>query len=254
MSNDANPPIPVVGGDDDDSVFGWVREALTESENALKAERGYDKIQEGIDAIMGSGDGVPGARLSNVRSNRIAKITSDLAALLTDTKAFWEYKTSNPLYDKQEDNLGKLSQNWYYNRQIDMRLSDGIRYWAVGGTSYISQHFNSSIQDIDARAEDPRDVLPVRPSGYETLQSAMGVITRREEPVNYVRGLYPEKAALITADRDGSLAQTGGGPTAQLYRSLGMDGSALIASSMFFAVSATSSPAATATCTLRPAM
>lgn len=218
-----NPPIPATASDDDRFTLGWCQEALQEGEGFLKAQQGYEEIQSGIDAIMGIGGNNPLVKLSRARSNRTAKIASDLAALLTDTKVFWEYKTENNKYDKHIELLGKRSTNWYYNRQIDMRFSDMVRYWAVAATSYAHLTYNSGIQDIDCAAEDPRDVIPIRPSGYESLQSAQGVVIRRERSVNYVRELYPDKAPLIVADRDGALQTTGAGPTQALFRSLGVD-------------------------------
>jgi len=218
-----NPPIPAIASEDDRKTLGWCQDALLEGEGFLKAQSGYDEIQSGMDAIMGIQTNNPLIKLSRARSNRTAKIASDLAALLTDTKVFWEYKTDNDKYDKHVEILGKRSTAWYYDRQIDMRFSDMARYWTVAGTSYSHLTYNSAVQDSDCSSEDARDVIPIRPSGYESLQSAQGVVIRRERSVNYVKELYPDKANLIVADRDGSLRTSGSGPTAELYRSLGVD-------------------------------
>ena len=216
-----NPPIPALPSEEDIQTLGWAQEALKESGDFLKAQPGYSRIAESLAAVLGTNNEALSRGLSRIRSNRVGKIASDLAALLTDIKPFWEFKTSNSRFDRNAEILGKLSTTWYYNRQIDMRFADALRYWICAGTSYIHQTFNTDLEDIDADAEDPRDVLPIRPSGYESIQSAAGVILRRERTVNYVKGLFPEKAHLIQADRDGAASTTGAGPTAQAYAALG---------------------------------
>ena len=224
MANEGNAPIPALPTDDDSQILGWCQEAIQEGDAFLKAQTGYDLIQQGIATIMSSNEDTPFARLSRVKSNRVSKVASDLAALLTDTKVFWEYRTYDHRFDKQEDLLGKRSTSWYYSRQIDMRFASMVRYWSVAGASYAHLTYDPSIQDINCSAEDPRDVLPIRPSGdYESIQNSMGVLLRRERSINYVKELYPEKAHLIRPDRDGSITNQGVGPTAQLYKSLGID-------------------------------
>lgn len=217
-----NPPIPALPTDEDTDVLGWALEVLQESDAFLRAQPGYDPITESMETVNGSQAEGPLGRMSRTRSNRIGKIASDLAALLTDIKPFWEYKSGNPKFEKHNEILGKLATTWYFNRQVDMRFGDMIRYWTVGGTSYAHLKYNPDIEDCDVEAEDPRDVLPIRPSGYESLQSAQGVIVRRERTVNYVKQLFPEKAHLIKPDRDGSVTVQGGGATGALMRATGM--------------------------------
>ena len=220
-----NPPIPV-DASQDARTLGWLMEAMQESEGFLKAQDGYEQIQPSIDAIKGWGASAtnPLSKLSQVKSNRIGKLASDYSALLTNIKPFWEYKTDNERLQKQAMINGKLSTEWYYNRQIDLRFGDMTRYSSVAGCSYANLTWDTNVQDVACSGEDPRDVLPIRPSGgYESIQNAMGVIIRRERSVNYVKELYPSKAALIVADRDGSVGAGGGGSTAQLYRNLGIE-------------------------------
>jgi len=217
-----NPPIPALATEEDTEVLGWAQEVLQESDAFLRAQPGYDRISESMEVVNGSRDEGPLGRMSRTRSNRIGKIASDLAALLTDIKPFWEYKSGNQKFEKHNEILGKLATTWYFNRQIDMRFGDMIRYWTIAGSSYAHQKFNPDIEDCDCEAEDPRDVLPIRPSGYESLQSAQGVIIRRERTVNYVKQLFPEKAYLIKPDRDGSVTVQGGGATGAMMRATGM--------------------------------
>lgn len=228
------PPIPSQGVDEQDYLtLGWLQEALQESEGFLKAQAGYDRIQPSMEAVLGhvdafSSPGLLGGALSRVRSNRIGKIYSDLKALLTDTKVFWEYRSANPNFQKQAEIAGKLSTHWFYQRQIDMRFASLVGYYENAGTSFAHLMYDETVGDITMTAEDPRDVLPIRPSeaGYESIQNCLGVIVRRERSVNYVKDRFPNKAHLIVADRDGSIGSSRGGGTAALYRALGSELSA----------------------------
>jgi hypothetical protein len=198
------------------SVLGWLREAVTEGESFLKSQKGYNRISETMDAVMGEQGLLERSdRLSSTSANFLGKIALDLAAGMTDTKAFWEYRTFNPRYSDHADQFGKLAQHWYLQRFIDMRWADAIKYYLAGGTGWAHLFWNPDILDQDLTAEDPRDVIPIRPASYITIQDAFGVVLRRERTVNFLRHLAdamgcPEKAPLIKPDRDGSLAGPSG--------------------------------------------
>ena len=204
------PPIPSTPQDGyEKDVIGWGLEAVEEGEAFLKAQRGFSKVPETIDAIMADDQDLRSGALSGTRSNHIGKIAGDLAALMTDIKPFWNYKTQNSRYEPQAINFGKLSVHWYLQRQIDLKLTEAIKYWSAAGTGYTHQFWNENTLDLDMSAEDPRDVLPIRPASTHTIQDAMGVVLRRERTVNYLRRQYPSKANEIHADRDGSAANMG---------------------------------------------
>lgn len=185
-------------------VLGWANEATSEAENFLRSQYGYEKIPQMIANVMGDySSDVSQSALSDLVDNRLGKACDDLTAMLTDIKPFWDYKTSNKDFDGQADILKKLSLGWFLQRGVDMRFADVIRYNCVGGTGYTQQGWNESIADLDVYSEDPRDVLPVRPSSFHTIQDSMGVLLRRERTVNFIRNKYPEiNPALIKADRD----------------------------------------------------
>ena len=187
-------------------VLGWCREAVQEGESFLRQQSGFSQIGTLIDIIMGESRDMTPSSLSNVRDNRIGKIALDLASGLTDVRPFWDYRTFNKRFENQAEMLDKLSQSWWYNRFIDLKFMNCVQYTLAAGSGYEHIVYNEHIGDLDVIPEDPRDVLPIRPSSYITLQDAFGVIVRRERTVNYVRALYPSKAHLITADREGSLA------------------------------------------------
>ncbi len=147
-----------------------------------------------IDAIMSADESVAKfdtkSILSTTRTNRIAKIAEDIAALMTDTKPFWDYSVANRRFEQHAQIYGKLATFWYQRRCIDLRLADVIKFYIVGGTGFLHLFWNPDIEDIDACAEDPRNVLPIRPLGYESCESCLGVIVKRKVPVNYVRDKY----------------------------------------------------------------
>lgn len=203
----ASPPTRIPPREHAESVAGFCREALEEGEAFLKSQPNYSKIDQLMKTVISAPDisDVRPAGLSVAKSNRLGKIGADLAALMTDIKPFWEYKTHNPAFEPQQVIYGKLSTSWYLDRQTDVRFADVVKYWVVSGTGWAHQKWNPRIQDIELEAEDPRDVLPIRPSSNAgTIQDAFGVIVRRQRTVNYLKALYPEKADLIRADSDGS--------------------------------------------------
>lgn len=185
------------------NTLGFIQEAIQESEAFLRAQPNYDKIEKSLQAIHGKKDQVSG-NMSDVQDNRIAKAATQLISSLTDVRNFWEYRTFNPNLEKTTQILDKVSLHLWLQRQWDMRWADMIRNCATGGSSYAHLTWNSSIMDLDFTAEDVRDVLPIRPADYHTIQTAFGVVLRRERTVNYLRAKYPEYAEFIIADRDGA--------------------------------------------------
>lgn len=188
-------------------VLGWLEECLDEGEAFLKAQPGFDRISQSIDAIMGKQRDLRPTQLSSTTLNQFGKCAGDLAALMTDIRPFWEYRTSNPRYSQHQANLGKLATHWWLYRHQDMRLMEVIKYCLVGASSYAHIDWNPDLPgdgDLEMIAEDPRDVIPIRPNGNESIQNGLGVMVRRSRTVNYLKRRYPSKASLISPDADAS--------------------------------------------------
>ena len=187
-------------------VLGYMKEALEEGEAFLRAQKGYTLANDAMKAIFGDVKTLQSSVLSQTSVNHVAKVATDLTAMCTDVKPFWEYRTRNQRFKKHCEIFGQLSEHWWLNRLIDLKFADVIRYSLCAGTGYSHQYFNTNTQDIDMSAEDPRDIIPIRPPSTSfSLQECAGVIQRVQRTVNYVRARYPKKAALIQPDRDGSV-------------------------------------------------
>lgn len=204
----------------EDDVMKWLSFALQEGIGLNRSEFHYDKIGQAIDAIMGVDEPtVRSPKLSTARINKIQKIALELKSMLTDIKPFWVYNTNCDRYEKQADIFGKLSKSWFLRRGIDQVFRDSIDYVLAAGTGYIHLFWNPempgplgkngkpTVGDIDARAEDPRDVGIIRFGGTDrrTVQGSRGCWIRRERPTSYFFQMYPKLAKQqgIKADRIG---------------------------------------------------
>jgi len=58
----------------------------------------------------------------------------------------------------------KLAASWWTRRNIDLKFSDVIKYAVAAGSGIPHLVWNTDTQDQDLIPEDPRDVLPIRPS------------------------------------------------------------------------------------------
>lgn len=187
-------------------VLDWTGAALAEGEAWLKSQTGYDNIDPTIRRIMSDQPEIKSSQLSRVRSNRFSFIALNLASAMTDIKPIWEYKTHNPRYQDQADKANKFGRSWWLTRQIDLRLLDTMKWAIAAATGYAHLVYNGDIDDLDMLPEDPRDVIPVRPSSYASLQDSFGVLIRRERTINWIKQMYPKSASAVKPDRDGFLA------------------------------------------------
>lgn len=201
----------------DEAVLRELTLMVEEAESLNRREFNYEKIGASIDAIMGVDEPViRSPKLSKARFNRLQKIALELRAMLTDIKPYWIYEANCKRYEPQAKIFGKLSKNWYGRRGIDQVLRDAIDYVMVAGSGYVHLYWNPEAQgpvdargrmtqgDIDARAEDPRDVGIFSPTGdRRSLQNAKAVYVRRERPTRWMREFYGSKASSVKSDRIG---------------------------------------------------
>ena len=200
-----SPAIPAGAQPIGDPKIQWLEDKLTEGEAFLSAQAGWELIGRAIEAIMSTDEvenlDSPPSQLSNTRTNRVAKIAEDLAAMLSDTKPFWEYSVSNRRFEQHAQIYSKLATFWYQRRDIDLRMAEVVKYYVVAGTGYLHMFWNPDIGDIDCCAEDPRNVVPISPSANNSLEACMGVIIKRKVPVSYIKERYN---ITVKSESDGS--------------------------------------------------
>lgn len=217
--------VPSQGEDYEVHLRGWLIEALQEGQAFLGNCYGFSKVDEIIKAIMGETyeDKLRPREISNLSLNQTGKIGLDLASSLTDIKPFWTYKTSNTRFEHTATMAQKLAASWYPRRLIDLKFCDVIKFALAAGSGFAHNVYNEDIQDLDLFAEDPRDVVPIRPSDNYSIQNAFGVAIKRERTLNYLKAAYPDKANRLKPDRTGSYAGLSQQTTAQrLVESLGL--------------------------------
>lgn len=181
---------------------------MAEGNAFLTSQDGYDKVDHIVKAIMGTthDDKLRPASISQIQLNHMGKIALDLASSLTDIKPFFQYHVSNDRYQQQAEIGQKLATNWWSNRLIDLRFCDVIKYGLASGSGYAHLVYDTDLRDLNLLPEDPRDVLPIRPTDMISVQNCYGVCIRRERTVNYLKHMYPQYANRIVPDREGSIA------------------------------------------------
>jgi len=208
ITNPLKPSEIPTAESNEKAVLGWASDAISEGEAFLRSQSGYDDIPKIIEGIMGESgqDLMRPSAMSSLTFNQMGKIGLDLASSLTDIKPFWEYHTANTRFQGQADMGQKLASAWWGRRNIDLKFCDVIKYAIAAGTGIPHLVWNPDTQDQDIIPEDPRDVLPIRPSDMISMQNCFGVAIRRERTVNYLRERHPEMRNSIVADREGSYA------------------------------------------------
>lgn len=207
------PPLP----GDFRKFLSWADEAIAEGDAFLKCQEGYDSFAESIDAINGEmRTDLASSALAGISYNHFGKVALEMAANQTDIKPFWDYSTQNKRYDPQAQLANKLAKAWWMGRHVTLRFADVIKYALPMGTGYAHQVYNSENSgfgggyqggDIELLPEDPRDVIPIRPGSFLSIQECAGVMVRRERSVNWIKLKYGDAAASVKADREGSIAQ-----------------------------------------------
>lgn len=200
-------------------IHDWCGLAISEGENFLASQPGFGQIDEINRAVLGvtGDDKLRSQAISNLSLNHMGKIALDLASALTDIKPFWTYKVSNQRFEQQAEMGQKLASAWWTSPLgIDLKFCDVIKSTLGAGSGYAHLVYSKMHQDLDLIPEDPRDVLPIRPSDMISVQNCFGICIRRERTVNFLKEMYPQFANRIHPDRDGSYAAKGRTPQQQV--------------------------------------
>lgn len=194
-----------------DITISWLNKMIDEGEAFLAAQPGWAKITPAIDTIMSEDDSSTfdmKSVLSATRTNRIAKVAEDNTAQLTDTKPFWDYSVANRRFEQHAAINSKLATFWYQTQNVDLVLADVIKYAQAAGTGYLHLAWDPELGDISATAEDPRNVIPIRPKRYDSLEYSTGVIVKRRVPVQYIKDRFGVEVAPDTDVPKGMFART----------------------------------------------
>src|SRR3990167_4663393 len=135
--------LPAASDGNGYNVLGWLREAVEESDNFLKGQFGYDKIQTTLDAVVGEKQDLRSSLLSSVNCNLTGKAFTDLVAGLTDVKPFWEYRTYNKKFEVNTAIYGKLSTHNWIQRGMGLNFTGAVQYALAGGCSYFEPYWDS---------------------------------------------------------------------------------------------------------------
>ncbi len=191
------------------ALLKYIDAVITEGEGVLKAEPLYGEMDNAIAFIMGDQlDPHRPEGLSQIVDNKTKKCILESVSALTDIHPLFGFKTFNPQFQSQADVLGKLARSWWVNTFADLQLAHVIRYSAGLGTGYVKVDWDASAAsgqgDIVLNPWDPRDVLPIRPTYSQSIQSWEGVILRRAMTINELRARYPDHLGSLVDENDPS--------------------------------------------------
>ncbi len=194
-------PDPAKPGTRDYAIISWCNERLKQGQEFIEAQVGFDKIDKTIAAIFAyektsTASYAPTPKpLSNTRVNKVAITAEDITSMLTDTRVFWNYSTNNPKYEAQAQISNKEAAAWYTQRCIDLRIGDIVRYYTCCGTGYAHLYYSRRLNDMMVDAVDPRNVVPVGPVSYHTLQDAEGVVLSQAKTPAWIKAEYGKDVA-----------------------------------------------------------
>ena len=188
VEDDSAPP-----GTKEWEIIQWCEDRLKRGIKFVESQVGYDKIELASKQIFsyeysGQASYIPRPKpLSGTRANLTAKVGEDIVAMLTDTRYFWKYHTHNPKYEAQLRTANKYAEAWYTKHNIGLRIGDVLRYYTFAGTGFAHLYYSRRLDDMMLEAEDPRNVFPIDPMDYHTVQTCVGVIVRRPRTPEWIR-------------------------------------------------------------------
>ena len=178
----------------------------------------YDRMEVGMNYVAGmgagqSGYGVDTARpgyLPRIQINESRRVVQGHVSALTDLRAIFAYKATNPAFSLQADLVNKLTVAWWITSMADLELGDTIKYALSAGTGDLITEWDPHCGfygDIRISARDARDTIPIRPAVHSKAVSAWeGLILRESHTVNALAGLYPTMAPVFRPSTDSLLS------------------------------------------------
>lgn len=191
----------------EDSILGWIQEAIQEGSRFLEMQRAYEDFDVAIDSIAGRDMVEMPSYRSKVRANRTKRQIREVVSTLSDLRPLWGYKTDNRDLYKQTGVLNNLLLGWYLNTFADRKIRTAIQYASVLGTAYARPIWQKDLWiagrgDIDLQCYGPRDVLFVQLPKDKNLQRAYAVLIRNEVPIAIAHAMHPDFQDKIVPDRN----------------------------------------------------
>jgi hypothetical protein len=212
FSKGSTPQVPrewqvPAAGEPEDRILGWMREAIAQGRNFLKAQPSYQSVQDFPDVIGGLERPNPNTsnKLSDVRYNKSKRVVRELSAGLSNLRPISTYRTENGDYQHQTEILNKLYLSWYHMSSARKSIRQAIQ-WAAGGKGWLSPLWSPTVPwspkgDIKLFVYGPNQVLPVQIGEDNDIQNAYAVTLCVETPLFQARLKYPQYADKIKHDR-----------------------------------------------------
>lgn len=202
------PPISSIDSEDDPKSFyemdllEWCEDRYKVGQAFVEQSPGYEQISESLDYVFSMERGkkakyapprTSGNAVSTTSVNLISGLSDDIVAKLTDSKMFWEYATRNPKYTKTTRLANASAEDWYETNNIGLVLGDLARYHTFAGTGFAHMFYSRRTGNQMMEAEDPRNLLPIEPGTYHSVQDCLGLIHRRWRTPTWVWLTYKQK-------------------------------------------------------------
>src|SRR5260221_695723 len=152
----------------EEKILGWMRDAVAQGRNFLKAQPSYNDVKAFTDIIGGmeTADPKTSDKLSRVKYNKSKRVVRELVGGLSNLRPISTYRTENGDYQHQTEILNKLYQSWYHMSGAGRDIREGIQ-WAAGGKGWLSPMWSPDVPwsnsgDLKLFVYGPNDVLPVQ--------------------------------------------------------------------------------------------
>jgi hypothetical protein len=211
-SSGSTPTVPKdwecpPAGAPEDKLLGWMRDAVAQGKNFLKAQASYSQVQAFTQIIAGleTVDPKNSDKLSRVKYNKSKRVVRELVGGLSNLRPISTYRTENSDYQHQAEILNRLYLSWYHMSGAGRDIRECIQ-WAAGGKGWISPLWSPDVPwsnkgDLKLFVYGPNDVLPVQIGKDNDIQKAYAVTLCVETPLFQARTKYPQFADKIKRDR-----------------------------------------------------
>lgn len=186
---------------EENALLAALQEKVTAGWQALQDEPAFLGIQDTIHFVNGAHGLVESNALSKVHLNRVRKIHSELAAVLTDVRPYGSYETQDDNAKLLGEALSNCNTHWWRTSRVDRTIREALSFAGVGASGYVLLQHIPDKDDIVASVVDPRDVVPIEPVNSVSIQDWRGACIRIRMPLSDAHRRFPEKRAFLKESR-----------------------------------------------------